>query len=179
MNTRKKAFIITLAAATLIVLCLALFACDNGVLGGDETSDDGAKYAVVDGRQLYFSLELRNPSSETETSEGDSRPHSKTDGELICEWQIPCYGNTVYESVVKFFEDRQDKISFRLSQHRFYMFHEAVLENGVYNLENAYISADGSYAKCSNFQTLFGEDETAGTLDDLKVLVIVYQGWLY
>lgn len=179
MNTRKKAFIITLAAATLLVLCLALFACDNGVLGGDETSDD-AQYAVVDGKQLYFTLELRNPSSETEISDGDSRPHTKADGELIASWQIPCYGNTAYESIVKFFEDRQDKISFRLSQRRFYMFHEAALENGdVYNLENAYISADGSYSKCANFQTLFGEDETAGTLDDLKVLVIVYQGWLY
>lgn len=179
MNTRKKAFIITLAAATLLVLCLALFACDNGVLGGDETSDD-AQYAVVDGKQLYFTLELRNASSETEISDGDSRPHAKADGELIASWQIPCYGNTAYESIVKFFEDRQDKISFRLSQRRFYMFHEAVLENGdVYNLENAYISADGSYSKCANFQTLFGEDETAGTLDDLKVLVIVYQGWLY
>ena len=43
----------------------------------------------------------------------------------------------------------------------------------------AYISADGLYSKCANFQTLFGADEKAGTLDDLKVLVIVYQGWLY
>lgn len=179
MNTRKKAFIITLAAATLIVLCLALFACNDGVLGGDETSDN-AQYAVVDGKQLYFTLELRNPSGETEISNGDSRPHSKADGELIASWQIPCFGNTAYESIVKFFEERQDKISFRLSQRRFYMFHEAVLENGdVYNLENAYISADGSYSQCANFQTLFGEDEKAGTLDDLKVLVIVYQGWLY
>lgn len=179
MKTRKKAFYITLATATLIVLCLALFACDNGVLGGDETSDN-AQYAVVDGKQLCFTLELRNPSSETEISDGDSRPHAKADGKLIASWQIPCYGNTAYESIVKFFEIRQDKVSFRLSQRRFYMFHEAVLENGdVYNLENAYISADGSYSKCANFQTLFGEDETPGTLDDLKVLVIVYQGWLY
>lgn len=179
MNTRKKVLATIVTAATLIVLCLALFACDNGVLGGDETSDD-ARYTVVDGKQLYFTLELRNPSSETEISNGDSRPHAKTDGELIASWQIPCYGNTAYESIVKFFEDRQDKISFRLSQRRFYMFHEAVLENGdVFNLENAYISADGSYSKCANFQTLFGEDENPGTLDDLNVLVIVYQGWLY
>ena len=179
MNTRKKVLATIVTAATLIVLCLALFACDNGVLGGDETSDD-ARYTVVDGKQLYFTLELRNPSGETEISNGDSRPHAKADGELIASWQIPCYGNTTYESIVKFFEERQDKISFRLSQRRFYMFHEAVLENGdVYNLENAYISADGSYSKCANFQTLFGEDENPGTLDDLKVLVIVYQGWLY
>lgn len=179
MKTRKKALVTIVTAATLIMLCLALFACDNGVLGGDKSSDN-AQYAIVDGKQLCFTLELRNPSSETEISDGDSRPHAKADGKLIASWQIPCYGNTAYESIVKFFEIRQDKVSFRLSQRRFYMFHEAVLENGnVYNLENAYISADDSYSKCANFQTLFGEDETPGTLDDLKVLVIVYQGWLY
>ena len=61
MNTRKKVLATIVTAATLIVLCLALFACDNGVLGGDETSDD-ARYTVVDGKQLYFTLELRNPS---------------------------------------------------------------------------------------------------------------------
>lgn len=179
MNTRKKTLLTFFTTATLILLCLALFACDNGVLGGDETSDN-AQYAFVDGKQLCFTLEFRQPSTETEISDGDYRPHAKANGELIASWQIPCYGNTAYESIVKFFEARQDKITFRLSQRRFYMFHEAKLENGdSYNLETAYISADGLYSKCANFQTLFGADEQPGTLDDLKVLVIVYQGWLY
>ena len=61
MNTRKKVLATIVTAATLIVLCLALFACNDGVLGGDGTSDN-AQYAVVDGKQLYFTLELRNPS---------------------------------------------------------------------------------------------------------------------
>lgn len=179
MNTRKKTLLTFFTTATLILLCLALFACDNGVLGGDETSDN-AQYAFVDGKQLCFTLEFRQPSTETEISDGDYRPHAKANGELIASWQIPCYGNTVYESIVKFFADRNDKITFRLSQHRYYMFHDVTLENGTnYNLETVYVAADGKYAQCANFQTLFGEDEKVGTLDDLKVLVIVYQGWLY
>lgn len=75
---------------------------------------------------------------------------------------------------------RTKKITFRLSQHRFYMFHELTLSDGAsYNLETVYVAADGKYAMCANFQTLFGEDGTAGTVDDLQVLVLVYKGWLY
>ena len=173
----KKSLLIGIIALVALSL-LALVACDS-VWGGDDTNDS-PDYAIVDGKQLYFTLQFRMPGSGTEVADGDSFPHSTIDGDLICEWTIPCYGNTVYESVVKFFEDRDDKITFRLSQHRYYMFHDATLENGdYYNLETVYVAADGKYANCANFQTLFGEDETPGTLDDLKVLVIVYQGWLY
>lgn len=176
-NVAKKTLKIA-SIAILALLLLSLVAC-NDVWGGDSTQDN-PDYAIVDGKQLYFTLELRMPGSSTEVSEGDSFAHSTIDGDLICQWQIPCYGKTVYESIVKFFEDRNDKITFRLSQHRYYMFHDATLENGDnYNLETVYVAADGKYAMCANFQTLFGEDEQPGTLDDLKVLVLVYQGWLY
>lgn len=173
----KKSLIIGIIAA-LALLSLSLVAC-NDVWGGDNTQEK-PDYAVVDGKQLYFTLQLRMPGSQTEISEGDNFAHSTIDGDLICQWQIPCYGKTVYESVVKFFEDRDDSITFRLSQHRYYMFHDVTLKNGdYYNLETVYVAADGVYAQCANFQTLFGADDTPGTLDDLKVLVIVYQGWLY
>lgn len=84
----------------LTLLLLSLVAC-NDVWGGDSTQDN-PDYAIVDGKQLYFTLELRMPGSSTEVSEGDSFAHSTIDGDLICQWQIPCYGKTVYESVVKF-----------------------------------------------------------------------------
>lgn len=170
---------VLIAAILLATLCFALCGCNNKVIGGDST-DQNPTYATLDGKQLYFTLEIRHPTEQSEKSEGDFYPHSKTDGKLIAAWQVPCYGKTAYESISKFFEERNDSVSFRLSQHRFYMFHEAKLENGaVYNLETSYVAADGKYAQCANFQTLFGEDEKVGTLDDLKVLVIVYQGWLY
>ena len=59
------------------------------------------------------------------------------------------------------------------------MFHDCTLVDGTtYNLERVYISADGEYAMCANFQTLYGKDEIAGTVDDLKVLVLVLDGWI-
>ena len=60
------------------------------------------------------------------------------------------------------------------------MFHDLKLEDGTtYNLETVYVAADGKYAMCANYQSLFGTDGIAGTVDDLKVLVLVYKGWLY
>lgn len=175
MKNAKKILILFVAS---IAILLTLSACDNDVLGGDKTTDS-PQYVVVDGEQLYFALQLRKPSGEYTISDGDSRPHASLDGELVFEWQIPYYGSTVYESVLKFFDGRADNIKFRLSQRRFYMFSEATLENGdVYNLENCYIAADGEYAMCANFQTLYGKDEIAGTVDDLKVLVLVLDGWI-
>lgn len=173
----KKTLFLVAVALVMLSAC-TLVAC-NKVWGSDGTQSNPG-YAIVDGKQQYFTLQLRMPGNGTEVSDGDMFAHSTIDGDLICEWQIPCYGNTVYESIVKFFADRNDKITFRLSQHRYYMFHDVTLENGTnYNLETVYVAADGKYAQCANFQTLFGEDEKVGTLDDLKVLVIVYQGWLY
>ncbi len=175
MKNAKKIIILLVAA---IAILLTLSACDNDVLGGDKTTDS-PQYVVVDGEQLYFALQLRKPSDEYDTSDGDSHPHASLDGELVFEWQIPYYGSTVYESVLKFFDGRADNIKFRLSQRRFYMFSEATLENGdVYNLENCYIAADEKYSKCANFQKLLGDDEIAGTVDDLKVLVLVLDGWI-
>lgn len=131
---------------------------------------------------LYcFTLVLRQPGSFTETEEWDYYPHSSIDGELIAEWEIPFYGNTVYESVKKYFESDKvkDKIVFRLTQHRFYMFHECKLASGEkYNLETVYVDADGQYSMCSNYQSVLGDDGIVGTEDDLKVLTLVYRGWV-
>lgn len=176
MNSKiLKIFTVFVLLFTLVGL---LYACDK-VWGNDKTTDDPG-YHVIDGKRLSFTLEFRDIGSGTEISDGDNFAHSTLDGKLIKSWQIDCYGNTVYESIVKFFEDKDEKITFRLSQHRFYMFHELTLEDGAsYNLETVYVAADGKYAMCANFQTLFGEDGTPGTVDDLQVLVLVYKGWLY
>lgn len=175
MKNEKRILILLIVS---IAILLTLSACDKGVLGGDETVDS-PQYVVVDGNQLYFTLQLRKSSEEYDVSEGDSRPHASLNGDLIFEWQVPYYGSTVYESVVKFFDGRADNVEFRLSQRRFYMFEKATLENGnVYNLENCYVAADGKYSKCANYQKLLGDDEIAGTVDDLKVLVLVLDGWI-
>lgn len=174
----KKHLSLIFAITIILSLAILLVGCDS-VWGDDNQSDDTADYHYVDGKQLTFTLEFRNHGTSSDTASGDKYAHSTLDGELIYSWNIPCYGNTVYESVVKFFEDRQDDINFTLSQHRYYVFDKAVLEDGSeYDLTTSYIAADGVYSKCANFQTLFGEDQTPGTLDDLKVLVVVYQGWM-
>lgn len=174
----KRKIALTLIITMLLTLAIMFVGCDS-VWGDDEQNTDSADYHYVDGKQLSFTLEFRGHGTSTDIANGDKYAHSTLDGDLIYTWEIPCYGNTVYESVVKFFEDRQDDISFTLSQHRYYIFDKAVLEDGsVYNLSTAYIAADGVYSKCANFQTLFGDDQTPGTLDDLKVLVVVYQGWM-
>ena len=60
------------------------------------------------------------------------------------------------------------------------MFHDCVLQSGeTYNLETVYVAADGKYADCANFQKLCGADGVFGNEDDLKVLTLVYKGWLY
>lgn len=151
-----------------------------GVWGNDETAKDPDYSYDESGKTYSFLLQLRDTGSSTEIAEGDAFEHSTTDGDLIYEWEIPMYGNTVYESVVKFFEDREDKITFRLSQHTFYMFHDCTLDDGTnYNLETVYVAADGVYANCANFQSVLGDDGVAGTDDDLKILILVYRGWLY
>ncbi len=163
---------------TIIAAVLYCTACDK-VFGKDETTSV-ASYVRINGTQLYFTLEFRDTGTGQETADGDYFPHATTDGELISSWKIPYYGATVYESIVKFFDGRTDNISFKLSQHRYYMFHECVLSNGdKYNLETVYIAADGKYSLCANFQKLAGEDGVFGTTDDLKVLTLVYKGWLY
>lgn len=164
-------FLILLAAA----IAVAFAGCNCGEIWfGDDTSDEPVYHGTT------FVLQLRQPSDESEREDGDAYSHSKLDGELICEWEIPTYGNTLYESVVKFFEDRSDSIGFRAVQRSFYMFHDCTLENGdAYDLETAYVAADGIYSRCANRQLILGEDGIAGTDDDLKTVVIVYKGWLY
>ena len=128
----------------------------------------------------YFILELRQTGADSEREDWDAYSHSTLDGELIASWEVPMYGNTVYESIVKFFEEREDSITFRKTQHKFQMFHEYVNEEGdLWNLETVYVAADGKYANCANYQEILGEDGIAGTDDDLKVLTLVYKGWLY
>jgi len=181
-SNNKRRYLFSLLAVLLVLVAVALCACDKGgnpeIWGNDKTTDD-PDYTVIDDEPLSFTLELRHPGSTTEVADGDTFPHSSIDGELIFSWQIPYYGNTVYESVVEFFADREDNITFRVSQHRYQMFHDCTLLDGTtYNLERVYIAADGEYAMCANFQTLYGKDEIAGTVDDLKVLVLVLDGWI-
>lgn len=172
MKTRIS--ILKVLTALLAVAALSFTCCNCEIWFGDDTSDDPVFHGTT------FTLQLRMPTDESVKEENDGFSHSTTDGELICEWEIPTYGNTVYESVKKFFEDRTDKIYFRAEQHTFYMFSKCVLESGEeYNLETAYVAADGIYSKCANRQSVLGADGIAGTDDDLKVLVIVYKGWLY
>lgn len=163
----------------LCVLCVsALAGC--GVWGKDGQTDSPDYHYAENGEKFEFLLQLRQPGSSTEVAEGDAYPHSTIDGELIYEWHIPMYGNSVYESVKKFFEGREDTMTFRLSQHTYYMFHDCTLIDGTYyNLETVYIAADGAYANCANFQSVLGDDGVAGTEDDLKILTLVYRGWLY
>lgn len=171
----KKAFLVLIICALSIS---TLAGCD--VFGNDGRAKD-PNYHYDEGGELYtFTLQFRETGSSSEVAEGDAYPHSTIDGELIYEWEIPMYGNTVYESITKFFEDREDKITFSLSQHTFYMFHDLTLKDGTsYNLETVYVAADGVYVSCANYQSVLGEDGVAGTDDDLKILTLVYKGWLY
>ena len=166
-----------ISLAIVLLFAAVLSGC---VLGGDGQAKDPKAHTDESGNPYTFVLELREPGTGEEVSEGDAYPHSTIDGELIKKWTVPMYGNTVYESVVKFFEEGEDEITFRLSQHRYYMFHSCTLSDGrEYNLETVYIAADGEYADCANFQSVLGADGVAGTEDDLKVLTLVYRGWLY
>ena len=154
---------------TVIIFTVVLSGC------GDKTAQDPQAH-----EGCYFTLELRQPGIDTEKEHWDSYSHSTLDGEIIMSWEIPMYGNTVYESVVKFFEERDDSITFRKTQHKFQMFHEYINEDGeVWNLETVYVAADGEYAMTANYQEILGEDGIAGTDDDLKILTLVYKGWLY
>ncbi|MDE6398787.1 MAG: hypothetical protein K2L51_05650 [Clostridiales bacterium] len=131
-------------------------------------------------RYATFTLQLRQPSKTTETEDWDAYPHSELDGELIAEWEIPVFGNTIYESVKKYFADKDESFTFRVSQHKFYMFHDCTLSDGTtYNLETVYIAVDGVYANCANYQSLLGDDGIAGTDDDVQTVILVYKGWIY
>ena len=173
---KMKKLLLTLV---LCLLSVSIFTSCN-VWGKDGQAKDPQYHYDENGQHYSFLLQLRQPGSSTEVADGDAYLHSTIDGELIFEWQIPMYGNTVYESVVKFFEGREDNMTFRLSQHTFYMFHDCTLIDGtVFNLETVYIAADGVYANCANYQSVLGNDGVAGTDDDLRVLTLVYKGWLY
>lgn len=170
LRTFRKISVILLASMTITFIV----GCNCEIWFGDDTSDSPVYHGTT------FTMQLRMPSEESVREENDKFSHSELDGDLICEWEIPAYGNTVYESVKKYFEDRADSVRFRADQHTFYMFSKCVLENGdEYDLETAYVAADGVYSKCANRQSVLGADGMAGTDDDLKVLVIVYKGWLY
>lgn len=168
-----------IAVLCLLVLSFAALSACGGVIGGDKTADEPQYYPIGDGTYYGFTLDFRQAGSR---ADGDDRyGHSATDGELIESWFIPFYGVTVYESAEKYFagEDARGKMTFRLSQHRFYMFSSVTLESGeTYDLETVYIDVDGEYASCANFQSVLGDDGVAGTDDDVKVVTIVYKGWL-
>lgn len=168
------------ALCLCLLAALSLAACSpDGVLGGDNRAAEPTFHGDENGN-YSFVLELRDTGSGEEVAEGDSFAHSTTDGKLIKSWTVPFFGNTVYEAVAEFFKDSADKMTFRLSQHRFFMFHDCTLADGSsYDLETVYVAADGVYADCANFQTLCGDDGVFGTADDLKVLTLVYRGWVY
>ena len=126
-----------------------------------------------------FTLELRLPSSSTEKADGDAFAHSTTDGELICSWEVDYFGETVYDAVTAFYSDGEEKITFYRFQHRYYMFESCRLKDATYDLKTAYIAANGKYSNVADRQYLVGKDGVYGTNDDLKILTIVYRGWLY
>ncbi|MDE7336533.1 MAG: hypothetical protein K2N32_00260 [Clostridia bacterium] len=164
-----KRFRILALALIIVALILSATACADNTAPNPELHEG-----------CYFTLELREPGQDSEREDWDAYSHSTLDGDVIMSWEVPMYGNTVYESVVKFFENREDVITFRKTQHKFQMFHEYVNEDGEkWNLETVYVAADGEYANCANFQSILGDDGIAGTEDDLKVLTLIYKGWLY
>ncbi|MBR1868222.1 MAG: hypothetical protein IJ800_06590 [Clostridia bacterium] len=132
-----------------------------------------------DGEPLWFTLDLRERSASSSREENDGFSHSDVDGALIRSWTIPYYGNTVFESVFEFFKNSEsEKITF-YSRGNYYYFKNCVLADGTeYDLQTAYISSDGKYAKTANYEKLAGNDGVFGTSDDLKILTIVYRGWL-
>ncbi len=196
-----KKWLAALLATALLCLLTTFAAC--GVWGTDATTDDPQFYPIppekiptdkpaddadinddtdeTERQKLYtFTLELRMPSEKTEISPGDSYPHSTIDGELVAQWTVPVFGNTLYESLTKMSEDGPDKFTFRLSQHRFYMLHDCTLADGShFDLETCYIAADGEYGMTANFLSLLGEDGLIGTDDDVQTVTLVYRGWLY
>ncbi len=174
----------TVITVILIILCAGCFyGCNDEPWFDDCRSEKPDYHYIGDGenkRQATFLLELREPTDESEKNDGDKYFHSKIDGKLIADWEVPMYGNTIYESVKKFFEYRDDNFSFRLEQRRFYMFSKCTLSDGTkYDLETVYIAVNGVYAKCANYQSILGDDGIAGTQDDVKTVVLVYRGWLY
>lgn len=171
--TPRKYLIVAFFIVTL-TLCAA--ACTD-----DETAEH-PDYRYAEGSQtpITFTLQLRQPSDRCTEDPNGTFPHSEIDGALIAEWEIPVFGNTVYESVTEYFKDRDESFTFRVAQHKFYMFHDCTLADGtVYDLETVYIAVDGKYAYCANYQSLLGEDGIPGTDDDVQTVVLVYRGWLY
>lgn len=165
----------------MLCVCATVAGCKHTIFS-DKQSDDPSYHYVGEGenrRAVTFMLELRQPSEKTAQREGDRFSHSETDGELIAAWEIPVFGNTIYESVKEYFQNRDEHFTFRTEQHKFYMFHNCTLADGTtYDLETVYIAVDGEYAYCANYQSLLGDDGVAGTEDDVQVVVLVYRGWI-
>lgn len=179
MDKRARRLLVAVLACAFALSWLLLAACSpDGILGDDDRADHPVYHGDEKGNYTFL-LELRDVGSGEEVAEGDAFAHSTTDGSLIKSWTVPYFGNTVYEAVVKFFEGKEDTVTFRLSQHKFYMFHDCTADGKVYDLETAYIAADGVYANCANFEKLCGDDGQFGTDDDLKILTLVYRGWVY
>lgn len=179
---RKRLTLFSIFVILLLCLCCIIGGCSD-IWFNDERGSAPDYHYVGEGenaRKLTFSLQLRQPNAQTEQREGDRFSHSGTDGELIAEWEIPVFGNTIYESVKKYFADKDESFTFRVSQHKFYMFHDCTLSDGTtYNLETVYIAVDGVYANCANYQSLLGDDGIAGTDDDVQTVILVYKGWIY
>ena len=166
-----------LIAPFFIIICIFLSA--SLLSCGKETGGEKDYIKDDSGNAVYFTLELRMPVENTERASGDVFSHSALGGEVIRSFEVPYFGETVYDSVVKFFENRVDRITFSLSEHIYYMFDEYVSGEERYSLKTAYIAANGEYSSCANYEMLSGEDKTLFTDDDLKILTIVYKGWLY
>ena len=173
---RKRLTTALISVILAVTVALVLTACEPN----DGRSENPDYHYGADGKIITFTLELREPSEKSETESTDRFPHSELDGKLIKSWDIPMYGNTVYESVVKYFEDKTESVTFRLENRKFYMFHDLTLDDGTtYNLETVYMAVDGVYASCANFQSILGSDGEGSTDDDIKKVVLVYRGWLY
>ena len=86
-----KKLLLTLSVCLLPVSIFA--GC--GVWGNDGQEEDPKYHYDENGQHYSFLLQLRQPGSSTEVEEGDAFTHSTIDGELIYEWDVQMYGNTV------------------------------------------------------------------------------------
>ena len=171
-----------LFAILVIFAVLSATACDSEIIkaatGQDERSLSPTYIVDGEGNQLFFQLDLKERSDASYREENDGFSHSDENGKLIKSWTVPYFGNTVYESITEFFIGKKDSLTFYLSGN-YYYFNECRLADGKsFDLRTAYISRDGKYAKTANYEKLAGDDGIFGSLDDLKVLTIVYRGWL-
>lgn len=100
---KKRLF--ALIYCIFMIICMVMLSGCSDLWFKDEQSKspDYHRYENEE-KSASFILEFRNFTEDQEIESWDVYPHSKIDGELIYSWEIPMYGNTVYESIKKFFE---------------------------------------------------------------------------